>query len=129
MDGGIDGRIYFDMPGEKTLQSMALEVKGGVNVSIGEVRKLNNALNHPSIQMAGLIVMYEPSERQKTSFNKEMALTGYVQIGHEHYPRLQLLTVQEILDGKRFQLPAPAERSGKSYTAKLPGSFSDLLNS
>ena len=24
-DGGIDGRLYFDMPGEKDLQSMVLE--------------------------------------------------------------------------------------------------------
>lgn len=128
-DGGIDGRIYFDMPGEKTLQSMALEVKGGRRVGIGEVRKLNNALNHPNIQMAGLIVMFELSERQKVSFNKEMALAGDMQIGYEHYPRLQLLTVQEILDGKRFQVPSPAERSGKDYTIKLPGAFSNLLTS
>ena len=34
-DGGIDGRLYFVVPGAQDLQSMAIEVKGGKNVSFG----------------------------------------------------------------------------------------------
>ena len=33
-DGGIDGRLYFDVPGERALQSMVIEVKGGRTVNI-----------------------------------------------------------------------------------------------
>ena len=33
-DGGIDGRIYFEEPNNKDLQSMVLEVKGGKSVNV-----------------------------------------------------------------------------------------------
>ena len=41
-DDGIDGRIYFAMPGEEVLQCMALEVKGGTNVGIADVGYLSS---------------------------------------------------------------------------------------
>ncbi len=37
-DGGIDGRLYFALPNTPTLQSMAIEVKGGQEVSIRDLR-------------------------------------------------------------------------------------------
>ena len=39
-DGGIDGRLYFDVPEEREFQSMVIEVKGGESVNIGVVRDL-----------------------------------------------------------------------------------------
>ncbi|MCY4303982.1 MAG: hypothetical protein OXC62_04255 [Aestuariivita sp.] len=43
-DDGIDGRLYFDFPNKKELQSMILEVKSGANVGIGVVRDLRGVL-------------------------------------------------------------------------------------
>lgn len=118
-DDGIDGRIYFDMPGEKILQSMALEVKGGENLSINHLRSLNAALQFENIQMAGLIALKAPGSVQARNFRQQMALAGHVAIGERDYPRLQMLTVDEIFAGARFDMPRPAGRAENRYDSDL----------
>ena len=124
-DDGIDGRIYFDMPGEKVLQSMALEVKGGTNVGIKDVRSLNSVLQFENVQLAGLITLWEPSSRQSRNFKQSMALSGHLNIDGREYARMQMLTVQEIFNGKRFNMPRPAGRSETRYDLDL---FSHTFN-
>ena len=118
-DDGIDGRIYFDMPGEKVFQSMALEVKGGENLSINSVRALNSVLQFENIQMAGLIALNAPGQVQWRNFQQTMALAGHVQIGAREYPKIQMLTVDEILAGAKFDMPSPAGRTGTGYERDL----------
>ncbi|MCY4145218.1 MAG: DNA methyltransferase [Chloroflexi bacterium] len=118
-DEGIDGRIYFDMPGEEILQSMALEVKGGGTVGIAELRSLISVLQYENVQMVGLIVLNEPVTRQVRNFKRTMAQAGTVKVGNIDYAKAQLLTVRDILEEKRFDLPRPAGRSGLSYESDL----------
>lgn len=118
-DDGIDGRIYFDMPGEKIFQSMALEVKGGENVRINDLRSLNTVLQFENIQMAGLITLHEPSERQLKNFKQTMAMAGDIEIDGKVYPRRQLLTVNEIINGAKFNMPSPAGHTGTGYEGDL----------
>lgn len=118
-DDGIDGRIYFDMPGEKIFQSMALEVKGGENVRINDVRSLNALLQFENIQMAGLITLHEPSERQLKNFKQTMAMAGDIEIAGRWYPKLQMLTVNEIINGAKFNVPSPAGHTGTGYEGDL----------
>ena len=124
-DGGIDGRLYFGMPDEEQLQSMVIEVKGGKSVNISHVRALGNVLSTSGAQMAGLIVMHTLGERQRRSFEREMAAAGDLEIDNvprnEVYPRMQLLTVQEILDGKRFDTPgARGQRTSPQFGLNMP---------
>ena len=124
-DGGIDGRLYFEMPGEDQLQSMVLEVKGGRNVNIGHIRSLGKVMRDSGAQMAGLIVMHPPGKIQRRNFEREMAPDGDLEIDTvpqtEYYPRMQLLTVQEILDGKRFDTPgARGKRISPQYGLNMP---------
>ena len=119
-DGGIDGRIFFDMPGERDLQSMALEVKGGATVGISAVRDLRGVLERDSALLAGLIVMDGLGDRKIANFRREMAQAGDLDVLGVLYPRMQLLTAGEILDGKRFETPSVARgRSERQPT--LPG--------
>ncbi len=118
-DDGIDGRIYFDMPDEKVLQSMALEVKGGENLSINHVRSLNSVLQFENIKLAGLIALNAPGSQQAKNFQQTMALAGHVRIGEREYPRLQMLTVSEILNGAKFNMPSPVGRTGTGYESDL----------
>ena len=118
-DDGIDGRIYFDMPGEDILQCMALEVKGGENLSIAHLRSLNSVLQFNNIQMAGLITLREPSKRQMKNFLQTMALAGDLEIDGRTYPRMQMLTVSEIIEGARFNMPSPAGRTASGYDSDL----------
>lgn len=109
-DGGIDGRLYFSIPGEPDLQSMVIEVKGGARATIRDVRALRSVLERDSALLAGLIVMNPPGPRQRANFEREMAQAGDLEIMGAQYPRMQLLTVPEILDGRRFNTPGRAGR-------------------
>ncbi|MCY4287909.1 MAG: DNA methyltransferase [Aestuariivita sp.] len=109
-DGGIDGRIYFDHPDHKDFQSMALEVKGGKNVGIAVLRELRGVIQTDQAQMAGLIVLNDPSDRQMASYRRFMAESGDLDVYGVLYPRFQILTVEQILKGERFKMPSPRGR-------------------
>lgn len=109
-DGGIDGRVYFDVPGHKDLQSMAIEVKGGANVGINVMRELRGVLDNDAAQMAGLIVMEPLGERKERNFKQFMASAGDLEVNGVLYPRLQILSVPQIIDGLRFKTPGVAGR-------------------
>ena len=109
-DGGIDGRLYFAIPNAPDLQSMVIEVKGGARTTIRDVRALHSVLERDQALLAGLIVMNPPGARQRANFEREMAQAGDLEIMGARYPRMQLLTVGEILDGRRFNTPGVAGR-------------------
>ena len=115
-DGGIDGRLYFAMPtehglgGHGDLQSMAIEVKGGKNVSISDLRALRGVLDNDRAVMAGLIVMEPLGPTQERNFHRFMADAGDLDILGMKYARMQMLTVPEILEGKRFATPGAVGR-------------------
>ncbi len=109
-DGGIDGRLYFPSPDYTGLSSMVIEVKGGASVGIGVVRDLRGVLERDSANMAGLIVMDDLGDRKKRNFAQEMAQAGDITVHNIEYPRMQMLTVSEILDGVRFKTPGAIGR-------------------
>ena len=125
-DGGIDGRLYFAMPQEDAwerdpLRSMVIEVKGGANVGIGVVRNLRGILEREEADMAGLIVLDEPGEKKRASFGREMAAAGDLQVHGTTYTRMQLLTVAEILEGRRFMTPSAVGRGSRQQPLALEG--------
>ncbi len=113
-DGGVDGRLYFAIPNQPDLQSMVLEVKGGANVNIGVVRDLRGVLERDEAKMVGLIVMDDLGDRKARNFAREMAQAGDLKVLGRTYPRMQMLTVPEILDGKRFETPTVVGKGDKS---------------
>ena len=110
-DGGIDGRLWFAGEGSR-LEEMILEVKGG-KPSISFVRALAGVREQRKAALAGLILLQSPSPAQRRNFEREMAGAGSLEILGVSYPRLQLLTVEEILEGKCFRTPGVA---GKTAT-------------
>lgn len=112
-DGGIDGRLYFDVPTERDLQRMVIEVKGGKNVTIADLRSLRGVLEREDALMAGLIVIDKLPLQKAKNFHKWAAAAGDLDIKHavRRYPRMQILSVPEILEGKRFQTPTPMGRT------------------
>ena len=115
-DGGVDGRLYFDHPDEQDLQSMAIEVKGGKNVPIAALRALNGVLENDEALLAGLIIMEPLGDRKERNFNRFMADAGEEVISGIPYPRLQMLTVEQILSGKRFKTPGVVGRGSDQMT-------------
>lgn len=118
-DGGIDGRLYFSTSDDQPLQSMILEVKGGRNVDVGVIRDLRGALEREQASMAGLIVLHDLGERKMANFRREMGAAGDLDVNGVLYSRMQMLTVPEILAGKRFLTPSVAR--GRSVSQpRLP---------
>ena len=110
-DGGVDGRLYFGIPDARDLQSMAIEVKGGKNVGINVVRELRGVLDNDQALMAGFIVMEPLGAAKERNFRRFMADAGDMEVLGVKYPKMQILTVAEILEGKRFLTPSVAGKS------------------
>jgi site-specific DNA-methyltransferase (adenine-specific) len=49
-DGGIDGRLYFALPGENQMRSMVIEVKGGRNIGVNVIRSLVGVLMYAAVE-------------------------------------------------------------------------------
>ena len=117
-DGGIDGRLYFDVPGEREFQSMVLEVKGGKNVTIADLRVLHSVLEREEALMAGLIIMHPLGDAKRRNFAKLIGEAGDLDVHGMKYARVQILTVADIFEGKRFLTPSAVART--SAQAPLP---------
>ena len=95
---------------QRDLQSMAIEVKGGKNVSIRDLRSLRGVLDNDAALMAGLIII-EPLGTTKTrNFQQFMANGQNMGALEVKYAKMQMLTVDEILDGKQFHTLGVAGR-------------------
>lgn len=111
-DGGIDGRLYFSLPDGRDLESMIIEVKGGQNVGIDVLRVLRGVLDGDRALVAGLIVMEDLGPRKMANFRRDMGNVGDLDVNGVLYPRMQMLTVPEIVAGKRFLTPTVARGRG-----------------
>lgn len=101
-DKGIDGRLYFHDEGMngKTKQ-VVLSVKAG-KTGVAHVRDLGHVVERENAQIGVLIAMREPTLPMRA----EAAGAGHYESpwGTAH-PRLQILTIEELLGGKRIDMP------------------------
>lgn len=103
-DRGIDGRLYFrdGMGGDKTRQ-IILSVKAG-HVTASQVRDLVGVLDREKAAIGVLITFEEPTKPME----REAASAGVFESAWGKHPRIQLLTVGEILDGRQINAPRTA---------------------
>jgi DNA modification methylase len=102
-DKGIDGRLYFhdEAEGAKTKQ-IIFSVKGG-GVSVKELRDLRGVIDREKAEIGVLLTMEEPTKPMRT----EAASAGFYDSPgfKKKYPRLQILTIAELLEGKKIEYP------------------------
>ncbi len=118
-DGGIDGRLYSDCPGKPDLQCMTIEVKGGENPNITVMRALLGVVENGRAMLGGLILLEPIGTIKERNFRRFMAQDGEVKIGNVVYPKLQMLSTHEILEGKRFDTPGAVGRGLKQPQLRL----------
>lgn len=102
-DKGVDGRFYFhDEPrGGKTKQ-VIFSVKAG-SLAPAFVRDLGHVVAREKAQIGVLLSLETPTKGMR----REAATAGfYSSPGGTKHPRLQLLTVEEILGGRGVDLPS-----------------------
>jgi len=124
-DRGIDGRLYFhdetDRKKRKTKQIM-LSVKSG-NVGVKDVRDLRGVVEREEAQIGVLICMEKPTRNMR----REAASAGAYKSPWGSHPRLQILTIEELLAGHKIDYPpagqvnitfkkAPNAKSGTTVT-------------
>jgi site-specific DNA-methyltransferase (adenine-specific) len=99
-DQGIDGRLYFHDESKGKTKQVVISVKAG-HTSVNHLRDLRGVLDREQAQIAVLITMQEPSKPMHT----EAASAGFYPSQWGSHPRLQILTIAELLDGKKIDMP------------------------
>jgi len=105
-DGGVDGYVYFQVPsddgaGSKTVTGKAIvSIKGG-GVSDPQVKDLITTIDHEGAQM-GLFVTLLPPTKPMIA---RAAAAGFYEAGGRTYPKVQILTIEQLFDGKRPEMP------------------------
>ena len=101
-DKGIDGRLFFhdDAESQKTKQ-IVLSVKSG-NVQVAHVRDLRGVVERENAAIGVLITLEAPTRNMKT----EAAGAGFYESPWQtKHPRIQILTIEELLAGKKIDFP------------------------
>jgi len=100
-DHGIDGRLFFhDEEGAPTKQ-VIFSVKAG-HVTVSQLRDLRGVVEREHAAIGVLISMEEPTRPMRA----EAADAGsYEGTWGQKYPRLQLLTITELLGGTIVDMP------------------------
>jgi len=124
-DHGIDGRRYFVDGKDRHLESIIISVKGG-KVSVKDVRDLRGVIDREKAAIGLFITLEPPTGPMKA----EAASAQYYSSlwrdqKHKHveelvtkHPRLQILTIEELLSGKHPDLPVLARTPNLNKTFK-----------
>lgn len=108
-DKGIDGRVYFHEPNEKATRQIIFSVKAG-HTGVAHVRDLRGVLDREKAQIGVLITLQEPTQPMR----KESASAGFYKSSWGEHPRLQVVTVGELLEGKRLDTP-PLHQADRTF--------------
>jgi DNA modification methylase len=104
-DRGIDGRlIFFETAGAgREAKQILFSVKGGRNIGVAEVRDFLHVLDREKAAIGAYISFASPTGPMK----REAAEAGfYTSADGSKYPRLQLLTIQGLMEGtERLERP------------------------
>lgn len=101
-DKGIDGRLYFH-DGSGSTRQVIFSVKGG-HLKATDVRDLRGVVDREKAEIGVLLSFEEPTKPMRT----EAASAGFFKSAWGDHPRLQILTVAQLLDGARVDMPQTA---------------------
>ena len=110
-DRGVDGRVYFhDEPEARAkTKQIILQVKAG-HVTANQMRDLRGVVEREKAEIGALICMEAPTQPMR----KEAASAGFYESPWGKHPRLQILTVEELLGGKGIDYP-PSQQVNRTF--------------
>jgi len=123
-DKGIDGDLYFYEDG-KNFSEALVQVKSG-HVKSGDIRDLKGTIHREEVPI-GIFITLEPPTRDML---QEAASAGFYENSFtgSKYPAIQIYTIEELLGGKRLNVPltkpyhkqsTPLNKSDKERQNKL----------
>ena len=109
-DKGIDGVITFKHDAKGSYKRVVVQVKSG-HVGVNAVRELNTVVGDEAIGV--LITLEPPTEPMRV----EAVASGYYHslIYDKDYPKIQILTIEELFHDKRVEMP-PQEQTSVTFT-------------
>ena len=127
-DQGIDGRIYFHDGDTGKTKQIVLSVKAG-KLHAPYVRDLRGVVEREQAALGVLLTLNAPTKAMRT----EAASAGFYASPWGQHPRIQILTVGELLAGKKLDVPPPRQTSltykrapkALKKTGEQPGMFGD----
>jgi site-specific DNA-methyltransferase (adenine-specific) len=99
-DSGIDGLIYFK-PDGKTTEKAIVSVKGGENVNVAMVRDLAHVVDRENARIGVFITLADSTGPMRT----EAVKAGFYETLYGKYPKIQILTIRELFEGKQPNIP------------------------
>ncbi|WP_286212734.1 DNA methyltransferase [Mycolicibacterium mageritense] len=102
-DKGVDGIARFPLGGRGQIGKLVVSVKGGKTINPAMVRELSGAMDARKAQMGVLITMASATRGVTDAINHGGVFTHPA--NGQKYPRLQHITVADLLKKKRPQVP------------------------
>ncbi|MBI3877201.1 MAG: restriction endonuclease [Verrucomicrobia bacterium] len=124
-DGGIDGLKFFHDVDKAGARKIIVSVKGG-GIKADDVRALNHVRERESAEIALFISLETPTK----GMIADAASAGfYTGVAGKKFPRVQLLTIEGLLDGKqRAEHPDHApDLNFKKVRAEAHGKQTEML--
>lgn len=111
-DKGIDGRIYFhdDAGGRSDTKQVVFSVKAG-DLKATYVRDLVGVVAREKAEIGVLLAMDEPTRAMRT---EAASADFYVSPWGTKHPRIQILTITELLAGRSIDMP-PIRHTSQTY--------------
>ncbi len=121
-DKGIDGRrVFFERAGKSsTKREVIFSVKAGAKIPANAVRDLRGTMEREEADFGVLLSLAEPTRNMLEDAMAAGSVSVHVFDGERKYPRLQCLTVGEILEGKTLDLPPFAFAGGDATLKAAP---------
>jgi len=114
-DAGIDGYIYFHDDTSGKAKEIIIQVKSG-HVGPSHIRDLKGVLEREKAQIGAFITLQEPTREMI----KEAATSGFYEceVQNKQYPKIQILTIEELFAGKILDYPRLKETTFKQAERK-----------
>jgi site-specific DNA-methyltransferase (adenine-specific) len=126
-DTGIDGYIYFFDDESGKAKKIVVQVKSG-HVGVHHIHELKGVIEREKAPIGAFISLQKPTGPMK----KEAAGADFYEPEHfpgKKFPRLQILTIEELLAGKELEYPklAPAATFKKAARKKKKGYTTEVM--
>jgi site-specific DNA-methyltransferase (adenine-specific) len=109
-DRGIDGAIHF-LEAKGAVRRALVQVKSG-HVNAGMIRDLKGTLERENASIGVFLTLEPPTREMET----EAASAGFYhsELWEKEYPRVQILSIDELLNGAEVKIP-PTPRGAEAF--------------
>jgi hypothetical protein len=116
-DGGVDGIIYFKPEAGKTERAI-VSVKGGGSVGLTMLKDLIATVAGEKAKVGVFVTLTPPSKPMKV----EAAKCGFYEPPHHaKVPKIQILTIDDLFDGKMPNIPMVDHSVFKKASKEVEG--------